>query len=132
MLNISASYSTLSSADLLEQVVPQYCVDNPISCEFWHRGINDTYKVKSNTESYILRIYRKDWRTLSEINFEVDALNYLHDKGANVSYPVKRLDDEYVTALITPEGLRYALVTSFAEGMELSYDDVQDVLIYMV
>ena len=132
MLNIGASYSTLSSADLLEHVVSQYCVDNPISCEFWHRGINDSYKVKSKDESYILRIYRKDWRTLSEINFEVDALNYLHDKGANVSSPVKRLDDGYVTPLNTPEGLRYALITSFAEGEELSYDDVQDAYLYGV
>ena len=132
MLNIGASYSTLSSVDLLENVVSQYCIDNPISCEFWHRGINDSYKVMSKDESYILRIYRKDWRTLSQINFEIDALNYLYDKGAKVSYPVKRLDGEYVTTLNTPEGLRYALVTSFAEGEVLSYDEEQDAYLYGV
>lgn len=130
MLNIGASYSTLSSAELLEHVVSQYCVDNPISCEYWQRGLNDSYKVKSKSESYILRVYRKDWRIRSQIDFEVNALNYLHDKEANVSYPIKRLDGEYVTELNTPEGLRYAIVTSFAEGEPLSYDDVQDAYLY--
>ncbi|MGB0848454.1 MAG: phosphotransferase enzyme family protein [Thiolinea sp.] len=130
MLNISASYSTLAATDLLEHVVPQYQVKSPIRCEFWLRGLNDTYKITAKTDNYILRVYRKDWRTLSQIKFEVDALNYLHEQGANVSYPIKRLDGEYVTTLNTPEGVRYVIVTAFAEGAALSYDDVQDAYIY--
>lgn len=130
MLNISASYSTLAASELLEHVVPQYQVEDPINCEFWLRGLNDTYKVTAKTKNYALRIYRKDWRTLSAIKFEIGALNYLHANGANASYPIQRLDGEYVTPLNTPEGIRYAIVTAFAEGTGLPYDDAQDAYIY--
>ena len=130
MIKIGASYSTLSTTELLNDLVPQYRVESPISCKFWCRGINDSYKVSSEEKNYLLRIYRKGWRTLSQINFEVEALTYLHDKGANISYPIKRNDGGYVTTLNTPEGLRYALVTTYVEGEDISYDDVEDAYLY--
>ncbi len=130
MSNIGATYSILSSTDLLKFIVPLYRIDNPISCEFWHRGLNDTYKIQSSEGNYILRIYRKDWRTLNQINFEIDALNYLHGKRANVSYPIARKNDEFVTTLHAPEGERYAIITTFAEGECLTYDDAQDAFFY--
>jgi Ser/Thr protein kinase RdoA (MazF antagonist) len=130
MLNIGASYSTLSSTDLLKNVISLYQIDNPIKCEFWFRGINDSYKISTQKTNYILRVYRKNWRTLPEINFEIDALNFVHRKGANVSYPIKRIDEEYITKINTPEGTRYAIVTAFAEGEELTYETAQDAFLY--
>ena len=130
MSQIGVTYSTLSPSDVFKLVVPQYRIANPISCEFWHRGLNDSYKVQSSDGNFILRVYRKDWRTLPQINFEIETLNYLHGKGANVSYPIARKDDGLVTVVSAPEGVRYAIMTSFAEGDCLSYDDPHDAFLY--
>lgn len=129
VINIDASYSTLSQLILLEKLVPLY-LQGAIKCEFWHRGVNDTYRVIAKNESYILRIYRKDWRTLSEIQFEVEALVWLKNRGASISYPIRNTLGNYVTALQAPEGLRYAILTTYAEGDVICFDEIQNAYDY--
>jgi len=129
-LNISASYSTLCASELLHKVVPLYPIRNPQTCEFWCRGINDSYKVTSDEGSFLLRVYRKEWRGLSEIEFEVGALQHLHSKGAKVAYPLKSIKGSYITSIKAPEGMRHVLITKFADGNALKYKDDNDAILY--
>ncbi|MGB1251536.1 MAG: phosphotransferase enzyme family protein, partial [Candidatus Promineifilaceae bacterium] len=92
-------------------------------CQFWMRGLNDTYKLTTKTDNFILRVYRKGWRTNAAIAFEVDALNYLHAQGGKVSRPVERKAGGYITDIMAPEGHRQAILTQYAQGETLSYDD---------
>ena len=130
ILTIEATYSTLSSSQLLAKVVPQYKISNPVSCEFWHRGLNDTYRLSSGTdpdaEDFVLRVYRKSWRTRAAIEFELGALIYLHQKGANVAIPVKRQDGGLLTSILAPEGERYVIVMQYAKGKILRFDKAED------
>ncbi len=130
MLNINATYSSLSTDDLVEKIMPTYDIDGVVKCEFWYRGFNDTYKITSQEENYILRIYKKDWRTRAQISFELDALNYLYNRGAKVSYPISRRDGKFITELNAPEGTRYAVLMSFAEGDVLAYKESNDAFLY--
>lgn len=129
-LIIKAAYSTLSPSELLAHVVPQYRIPNPISCKFWYRGVNDTYKVSGSDEDFVLRVYQKDWRTVSEIAFELDAIMYLTQAGATVATPIKRKDDGYITSVIAPEGERHIVVTKFAKGEILKFETIRDANVF--
>jgi Ser/Thr protein kinase RdoA (MazF antagonist) len=111
-------------------VVSQYKISDPISCEFWARGLNDTYKVSSDTENFALRIYRKNWRTQSNILFEIEAIKHLHKKGANVAYPIERNEGGYITNIVAPEGIRQVIVTKYADGIILKYEKPEDAATY--
>ena len=129
-MKIKASYSTLCASELLDKVVSQYKISNAKSCEFWHRGLNDTYKVMSESGNFVLRVYRKDWRTLSDIEFEMEALLFLHKNGAKVAYPIEKKEGGYVATVGADEGDRQIVVTKFIEGAVLKYEDPQDAVAY--
>lgn len=129
-IQIHASYSTLCSSELLRLVVPQYKIANPVSCEFWYRGLTDTYKICTDSGNFALRVYRKGWRSLSDISFEMESIQYLHEKGASVAFPIKRNDGGYITTIIAPEGERQVVITQFVEGGVLKFDDPEDAVIY--
>ncbi len=125
-MKIGASYSTASEAELLSELVPHYMIEQPISCQFWQRGINDTYRVSCSENVYSLRVYRHNLRSRSEIDFELSALNYLDDRGVSVARPIAKREGGFVSKIQSPEGLRYVIVTTHAKGTEPDYDDVDN------
>ncbi|MEA5466245.1 phosphotransferase enzyme family protein [Leptothoe sp. PORK10 BA2] len=127
---IEAAYSTLSPAALLTKVVPQYDIPSPTACEFWHRGLNDTYKLSSEKENFILRVYCRNWRTKSAIQFELEALLYLHQKGATVAIPVERKVGGFITSILAPEGERYVMITRYATGEILKFTEAENAITF--
>jgi len=124
-MQLGASYSTVSETELLERLVPLYAVDDAESCRFWERGVNDTYQVQCANARYSLRVYRHGLRSREAVDFEVAALLHLAGRGAKVAGPIERRDGGYVSELSAPEGPRYAILTTHAEGAEPDYDDVE-------
>ncbi|MES2141090.1 MAG: phosphotransferase [Bacteroidota bacterium] len=131
-------YSSLSSKALLESVVINYDIDINSSITFLKRGFNDTYLIsgnallnsdayslnkneeKSNGEKkYILRVYKYNWRSLESIETEIKLLNHLKDNTVSVSYPIKDRQAKFIQTIQAPEGIRYAALFSFAEGVLL-------------
>ncbi|MCJ8010825.1 homoserine kinase [Paenibacillus sp. KQZ6P-2] len=85
--------------------------------------MNDTYLVVTPEEKYVFRVYRGDWRTSeSEITFELELLEHLDRNGISVSLPVSDKQGESVQKLQAPEGIRYAVLFTFAEGSERGID----------
>ncbi len=119
-------YSTISAKELIPKVLPDYCIEPVIDCLFWERGTNDTYQVRCKNARYSLRIYRHEIYPRDEIDFEVDALNYLHENGFPVAFPIARKSGEYVTEIMALEGLRYVLVTAFIDGKPPEYESIDD------
>lgn len=124
-MKIGASYSTICEEQLLSKLVPLYNVENPVSCRFWQRGINDTYQVHTTDTTYSLRVYRHKLRAKHEVDFEISALNYLREKGVNVAFPIEKREGGFVSEIMAPEGTRYVIMTAHAEGSEPDYDDVE-------
>lgn len=129
-IEVGAGYSTISENELLSKLVPFYDFSKPQVCQFWERGVNDTYQLTCNQKTYSLRVYRHGLRTLDAIDFEVEALNHLHRRGVSVAYPIARKDGKFVTRLQAPEGLRYAIVTDFAHGAKPDYEDPANAGLY--
>ncbi len=110
-----ATYSTLDPEALAQLVTTYYALGNT-QCTFLVRGVGDTYLVEAEKIQYILRVYRSTHRTLPQIQEEVNLLLHLRQAGVSVSYPIKNTAGEAIMELNAVEGLRYAVLFSYAPG----------------
>jgi Ser/Thr protein kinase RdoA (MazF antagonist) len=126
-----ATYSTLSTQALLTELLPDYDIDTPVECEFLHRGLNDTYLIKTSRQAkYILRVYRLGWRSLSEILYELAVLTHLNQQNIPVSIPLARKDGNFIRTLAAPEGERYTVLFTCAPGKNFSYEETEEAFFY--
>lgn len=116
MLKLAVNHSVISSDALLPVICECYEIGDVLECRFLSNGLNDTYLVITNERKYIFRIYKANWRSKSDIDYEVELLNHLISKGIPVSYPVVKKDGNYLSELAAPEGQRFAALFTFAEG----------------
>ncbi len=127
------THSVLSTTALADILLPKYGLTDIDEVIYYQAGLNDTYFIKCHgNNKYILRAYRKDWRSLDDINCEIDALNFLHKNNISVSIPVPRLDKKFISTVTAAEGTRHIVLFSYAEGKNLSFEsnDKHEALIY--
>ena len=121
--NFPINYSILSSEALASSVLPGFNIGEIFECSFYSGGFNDTYIVKTvQGSTYYLRAYRKSWRSLEDILYELDVLNHLKCKDFPAARPVQYKDGNFYCALSAPEGERYLAVFTEASGPEISYE----------
>lgn len=108
--------STLSATSLAQFVQKQYGGTTSISCRLLRTGINHTYLITDAATTFVLRVYNHGWRTKEEISEEVRLLLHLKDNGVPVSFPIADVIGEFVQEINAPEGMRYAVLFSCAEG----------------
>jgi len=117
-----AILSVLSPQALIEQIVPQYRVGDISMCELYSSGFNDTYRIKTvSGKTFYLRAYRHQWRTLADIQYELDVLNHLKAKGFHAAQPVAYRDGKDFCTVSAPEGKRYLALFTEAPGPEITY-----------
>jgi Ser/Thr protein kinase RdoA (MazF antagonist) len=119
--------NSMLSVDALKRIVASsYDLGNILEVRFLQFGLNDTYLVKTQKlEKFILRVYRHGWRSGSDVAYELDALNHLHQQGVSVSVPIPQKDGQLMRELLAPEGTRFMVLFSFAPGQQINYDDLQ-------
>lgn len=108
--------STLSSVALAPFIAYAYGLRRPVRCRLYRISINDTYKVEDAHGSYMFRVYRRGWRTKSEIEAELDLLTHLHENGIKVSVPARGRNGERIQSFGAPEGTRYGVLFTFVHG----------------
>jgi Ser/Thr protein kinase RdoA (MazF antagonist) len=96
-----------------------YALPGDAKCIFLARRCSHTYRVESGGESFVLRVWRRGWRTLDEIRSELLLLRHCAAQGAPVSAPLSRRDGELLTTLDAPEGRRYAALFRQSPGKSL-------------
>lgn len=112
-------YSTLSTTALKDRIEKSYGLRD-LSCRYLLRGVSDTYVLQNGTAKYILKVFRRSHRTLTEIKGEAELLAILNEQGATVSHPVLDLRGEAVQEFQAPEGTRYGMLYRFAPGKVLN------------
>ena len=108
--------STLAPGPLAVLIQDKYKIKGPCVCRVFKTGINHTYMVETPDQKFVLRIYSYNWRTEAEITEELRLLLLLKENGISVSYPIPDQANTYLQPIEAPEGLRYAVLFSFAEG----------------
>ena len=131
MEQIRVARSFIAADSLAEIVTRNYDLGGTVTCKMFSKLLrtqdNDHYRVRVNDKSYVLRIYQQGdplERQESNYRFELDWLNFLHEKGVSVSRPLPRENGELLGSLDAPEGKRHYALFTFAEGNQMSLDNM--------
>jgi len=108
-------YSTLSSAALKDHLEKQFGFSG-MRCRLLVRNVSDTYIFEGDSGKFVFKIYRDNHRQLGQIRAEVELLNTLHAKGAQVAYPIADLQGSYIQSFQAAEGIRNGVLFYFAPG----------------
>ena len=111
-----AVYSTLAPQALIEGVLTEYELGEINQCLFWHRGLSDIYLIETGNRPYILKISHHHWRSQSDIKFELEFLDFLHQHNLPVANPLKTKSDQLYVTVHAVEGDRYAALFPYAPG----------------
>ena len=114
--------SILSPEALIDEILPGFGIGEVSECKFYVGGFNHTYRIRAaNGNSYYLRAYRLQWRSLADIQYELDVLNHLKCKGFPAITPVPYRDGQFYCAVPALEGNRILALFTEAPGAEISY-----------
>lgn len=119
-----AIYSTLSPQALIEGVLTEYDELGAVNqCLFWHRGLSDIYLIETNNKPYILKVSHHHWRSQSDIRFELEFLDFLHQHNLPVANPLRTKSAQLLVTIHAVEGDRYAALFPYAPG-EITQGDL--------
>jgi Ser/Thr protein kinase RdoA (MazF antagonist) len=117
MEKLNYTYSQLSSSSVRELIKQQYDLADIVSCKFYVLGLHDNYFIETEHEKYILRIYRNDWRTWEEIQFELELLKFIESKQNLVAAPIITCSESLSFDIDCPEGKRTVALFRYADGL---------------
>ncbi|MEO6901921.1 MAG: phosphotransferase [Bacteroidia bacterium] len=117
MQSFPIEYSSLSASGLLQLCINNYNLSRNSTITFLKRGFNDTYLISSASKKSILRVYKHNWRSIESIQSEIELLNYLNIHNVSVAFPIMDTLQNSIQPIDAPEGIRYAVLFSYAEGV---------------
>jgi len=109
-------YSTLACDALVTRVLPFYEIESILDCQFWHGGLSDVYVVETSAQPYILRVSHCYWRSKSDVQFELELLDFLRSHHISVTFPLRTRDGQLAVEIDALEGKRYASLFIYAPG----------------
>lgn len=116
MATFPVSSSILSSTHLNQFLQKKYGLGEGTSCQVLKAGVNHTYLLTDGSSKAIFRIYSLNWRTETEIGEELRLLTLLRENKLPVSYPMTDVEGTFIQEFDAPEGKRFGVLFSFAEG----------------
>lgn len=119
MHDFPVTESTLSAFHLREFLQKKYRLSPETICTLFRTGMNHLYMVRDGASTFVLRIYTFDWRTKTEVSEELRLLLHLQDQGISISYPIADISGNFIQELHAPEGTRFGVLFSFAEGKKI-------------
>ncbi|MBN8821856.1 MULTISPECIES: phosphotransferase [unclassified Spirosoma] len=119
MQTFPVSSSILSPAHLAQFLQKAYSFGTDTTCQLLKAGVNHSYLVVDGVNKAVFRIYSLNWRTQTDILEEIRLLKLVKDAGISVSYPIPDGTGNYIQELNAPEGTRFGVLFSYAEGEKL-------------
>jgi Ser/Thr protein kinase RdoA (MazF antagonist) len=114
--------SILSPQAIIAELMPGFGITDADNCQFYSGGFNHTYRFTTlQGSTFYLRAYRIPWRTLADIQYELDMLIHLKMKDFPAARPVAYKDGKYFCTVPAPEGPRRLALFTEAPGKEISY-----------
>lgn len=121
MTTFPVTASTLSETELGNFIQEKYDLNENFDCKLFRTGVNHTYFLSDTSTKFVVRVYCHQWRTKIEIDQELELLNLLKTHNLSISFPIADKDGKFIQEINAPEGLRYAVVFTFAEGEKIRF-----------
>ena len=113
--------STLSQTEVGKFISEKYQLKEHFDCKLFRTGVNHTYFMLGTHTKYVVRVYCYNWRTKVEIQQELELLNLLKKNNLSISFPIPDKNGDLIQEINAPEGLRYAVLFTFAEGEKMRF-----------
>jgi len=110
------SHSVLHPDFIAREVKARYPVVGKLDVWLLYRGMNDVYLVQDEQTKYALRVWRKTYRDVDDVAYELDFLAFLKDKSFPASVAVPQHDGSLYWKAATPEGARAIAMYDWAPG----------------
>lgn len=123
MTHFPVTTSTLSATALGQLAIEKYTLSQNATCQLYRTGMNHTYFITDNDAKYVFRVYCFNWRSKSEIEEEIKLLQLLKENQLSISFPIADNQGEFIQDINAPEGLRHAVLFSFAKGDKIRFMD---------
>lgn len=109
------SHSVLHPDFLAREVSSRYALGD-VDGFLLYRGMNDVYLIKQGEEKYALRVWRKTYRDVDDVAYEMDFLDFLRQHGFPASVGIPAKDGSLYFKLDSPEGPRALALYDWAPG----------------
>ena len=108
--------STLSAHHIGQFLKENYGLSEKTKCKLFRTGMNHLYMVTDGEVKFVFRVYTFNWRTKLEVAEELRLLIHLKQNNAPTTYPLADKSNELIQEFNSPEGKRYGVLFSFANG----------------
>jgi Ser/Thr protein kinase RdoA (MazF antagonist) len=108
--------STLAANPLGQFLKEKYDLSNETKCKLFRTGMNHLYMITDGENKFAFRVYTFNWRTKLEVTEELRLLLHLKQNNAPTTYPLADKSNEFIQEFNAPEGKRYGVLFSFANG----------------
>ena len=111
-------HSVLDSEALARVCAEQYGFAEQPDCEFLHRGMNDVYRLRAGTHQYALRAWRANWRSMDDVAYELEFLEFLKGRGLPVAPGIPTMSGASYFVVQAPEGPRALAAFEWVPGVK--------------
>lgn len=118
MTTFPVTESTLSAKNIGQFLQERYGLSEKTTCKLFRTGMNHLYTVTDGEVRFVFRIYTFNWRTKLDIAEELRLLIHLKQNNVSISYPIADNSNELIQEFNAPEGKRYGVLFSFANGIK--------------
>ncbi len=123
---LRTEYATASLPAVAAFVARHYDLAGSLDCALLHRGINDSYAVRTADAGYVLRLSNHARRADADRAAETAFLAYLDAAGLPVAVPLPARDGRLWSTADMPEGPRGTVLFRHIEGRVPELDDPAD------
>jgi len=110
-------HSILNAKALVPVLQREYGIEEIGDCRLERSYANDVYRLTTTRGArYYLKVYRRGWRSTSDIAWELRIQEHLIAGGVSIARPITRRDGLNMTVLGAPEGNRAAVLYAQAPG----------------
>jgi Ser/Thr protein kinase RdoA (MazF antagonist) len=119
------THSVVSPAFVAREIARRYDLCGPINAFLLYRGMNDVYMLQGPTERYAVRVWRKTYRDVDEVSYELDFLDFLRERNFPASVGIRDREGNLYFKVAAPEGVRAIALYTWAPGRK--FGDMLDI-----
>lgn len=86
------------------------------TCQLLRSYTNDVYLIHAAGQKFVLKLYAHGWRTLTDVQWEIDLLRHLSDHGVLVARPIAAHNQEPIQSIATDTVAHIAVLFAYALG----------------
>lgn len=110
------SHSVLHPQFLADEVAQRYDIPGALDGFLLYRGMNDVYLIKNGQQKFALRVWRKTWRAVDDVAYELNFLDFLRNRHFPASTALRGKNGGLYFKLASPEGPRAVALYDWAPG----------------